>query len=81
MSWLVDTHLKPIFKGRFVKTPGALGAESDPATRAHAYYVLAGAGSLIFAVAPECRRLTGIDPANRETIERHANLMANLLVP
>ena len=23
---------------------------------------LAGAGSVIFAVAPECRRLTGLDP-------------------
>jgi hypothetical protein len=48
---------------------------------AHAYYVMAGAGSLIFAVAPECRRLTGLDPETPEAVEAHADFVARLLVP
>ena len=38
----------------------------------HAFYALAGAASLIFAVAPECRQLTGIDPMKKAAVERHA---------
>jgi hypothetical protein len=42
---------------------------------------MAGAGSLIFAVAPECRRLTGLDPETPEAVEAHADFVARLLVP
>ena len=42
--------------------------------------VMAGAGSLMFAVAPECRRLTGLDPESEEVIEAHAEFVARLLV-
>jgi AcrR family transcriptional regulator len=61
MEWLVDTHLKPRFEelSRSL-TGGATGI--DASLLPHAYYVMAGAGSLLFAVAPECRRLTGLDP-------------------
>jgi hypothetical protein len=40
-----------------------------------------GAGSLIFAVAPECRRLTGLDPETEQAVDAHAELVARLLVP
>jgi hypothetical protein len=53
----------------------------DEASLPHAYYVMAGAGSLIFAVAPECRRLTGLDPETAAAIEAHAEFVARLLVP
>jgi AcrR family transcriptional regulator len=80
MAWLVDTHMKP-FYDVFVAggSPGAPGR--DPTMAAHAYYVMAGAGSLIFAVAPECRRLTGLDPETPEAVEAHADFVARLLVP
>jgi hypothetical protein len=42
---------------------------------------LAGAASLIFAVGPKCRRLSGLDPRKREAIEAHAEFIANLMVP
>jgi hypothetical protein len=42
---------------------------------------MAGAASLIFAVAPECRRLTGLDPETEQAIEAHADFVARLLVP
>jgi AcrR family transcriptional regulator len=79
MRWLVDTHLKP-FYARFLGQGRRL-ADFDEASLPHAYYVLAGAGSLIFAVAPECRRLTGLDPLGDAAVEAHAEFVARRLVP
>jgi TetR/AcrR family transcriptional regulator len=80
MRWLVDTHLKPRFE--FMKTHGVVRAtDIDESLAPHAFYALAGAASLIFAVAPKCRRLSGLDPRKREAIEAHADFMANLMVP
>ena len=53
----------------------------DETVLPHAFYALAGAASLIFAVAPECRRLTGLDPETHEAVETHADFVARLLVP
>jgi TetR/AcrR family transcriptional regulator len=77
MKWLVRKHLKPLYKrlGRF----GA--SVIGPVALPHAYYVLAGAGSLIFAMAPECRALTGLNPKTKKAIEAHANYVARVLVP
>jgi hypothetical protein len=36
---------------------------------------------MIFAIRPECRRLTGLDPAEEQVIESHAEFMARLLLP
>ena len=80
MRWLVDTHLKPRFE--FMKTHGVVGATGmDESLAHHAFYALAGAGSFIFAVAPKCRRLSGLDPRKREAVETHAEFIANLMVP
>jgi AcrR family transcriptional regulator len=79
MHWLVDTHLKPIYEG-FVRFGTAFGGGFDASLLPHAYYVLAGAGSLIFAVAPECRRLTRLDPESTHAIETHADFVARMLV-
>ena len=35
----------------------------------------------MFAVAPECARLTGLDPRSPEVVEAHAEMLARLLVP
>ncbi len=77
MEWLVENHLEPIYEGFWQ----GRDAVPDESLLPHAYYVLAGAGSLIFAVAPECRRLTGLDPAAREVVETHADFVAGLLLP
>ena len=75
MQWLVDTHLRPMWD--------LLPEEHLPEEplAAHFRYVIVGAGSMFFAVAPEVRRLTGIDPMKPEAIERHAQVVADLLVP
>ena len=80
MRWLVDTHLKPRYE-QFMRPRGIRIAGFDEASVPHAWYVMAGASSLIFAVAPECRRLTGLDPETAPAIEAHAEFVARLLVP
>ncbi len=80
MKWLVDTHLKP----RYELLAGLRGIRSaglDPTSLPHAYYAIAGAASLIFAVAPECRRLTNLDPETHAAIEAHAEFVARMLMP
>ena len=79
MNWLVDVHLRPRFE---VISRGLMEAAGvDEALLPHAFYVLAGGASLIFAVAPECRPLTGLDPGTHVAIETHAYIVAHLLVP
>jgi len=80
MQWLVDTHLKPTCD-RFVRGGAGHGTGIDETMLSHAYYVMAGAASLIFAVAPECRRRTGLDPEAPEAIETHVRFVAQLLIP
>ena len=79
MRWLVDTHLRPLYE-RFARL-----AESNLGLKRaflpHAFYAMAGGASMIFAIRPECRRLTGLDPADKQVIETHAEFMARLLVP
>ena len=81
MEWLVDTHMKPLYQA-FTKMAGqSFGAGIEPQLLPHALYTLVGASSLIFAIAPECRRVTGMDPKTSESIENHANFVAQLFVP
>jgi TetR/AcrR family transcriptional regulator len=80
MRWLVDTYLRPRFD--LMKRDGVAGALGvNESLVPHAFYSLAGAGSLLFAVAPECRRLTGLDPETDKAVEAHAEYVARLLVP
>jgi len=79
MNWLVDVHLRPRFEAISQGLMQAAGI--DATLLPHAFYSLAGAASLIFAVAPECRRLTGLDPDTRDAIETHAEFVARLMLP
>jgi AcrR family transcriptional regulator len=80
MRWLVDTHVKPRFA--FMKRQGVVHVTGmDESLAPHAFYTLAGASALIFAVAPACRRTTGLDPRRRDAVETHADYVARLMVP
>jgi TetR/AcrR family transcriptional regulator len=79
MRWLVDTHVKP-FYAEFERM-AANNATIDRTLLPHAFYAMAGGASMIFAIRPECRRLTGIDPADERVVEAHAEFIARLIVP
>ena len=63
MDWLVERHVRPLYEqttalfARLVR-PGDVA--DIPV--AHLYYILTGAGPTMFVLAPECRRLSGLDP-------------------
>lgn len=82
LAWLVDRHLR-----RFYELFDALAREAQEAgfvpadvPRAHLYYVVIGAASLIFTAAPECQRLTGRDPLRPAIVEAHADALLRLLM-
>jgi homoserine kinase len=45
----------------------------------HLYYILTGAGPTMFVLAPECRRLSALDPQSEAVIEAHADAVCRLL--
>ena len=75
VRWLVDNHLKPMYEN-FPIAPS-----DDENLKPHVFYAMVGAAALMFAVRPVCKRLTGIDPRNKDVIETHAEFIAGLLVP
>lgn len=79
MKWLVDSHIKPRFDALASELLEFAGLPQKMLP--HAFYALAGAASLIFAVAPECERLTGLNPMTSDAIETHAEFVSSLLVP
>lgn len=80
MAWLVRTHIKPLY-ATFCHMTADLGDQWSEENFPYLFYTMVGASSLIFAVAPECRQLTGIDPMREAAVAAHAEIVANLLVP
>lgn len=50
-----------------------------PIPSTHLYYVLTGAGPTMFVLAPECRRLSSLDPSDETVIEAHSDAVCLLL--
>lgn len=74
--WLVETHLRPMYE-RFADVMGEITRLDLP----HAIYAIAGAAGLIFCAPNECEQLTGVDPRTETAIKRHAEYLANIMVP
>jgi TetR/AcrR family transcriptional regulator len=79
MRWLVAQHLRPVFE-KFEALSDVLSPSDGPGA-AHLFYAIAGAASLMFAVAPECVELTGVNPLSDDHIEAHADLVVRLFLP
>jgi AcrR family transcriptional regulator len=82
MRWLVDRHGRPLYRlliDVFARARAKRLAPDLPPV--HLYYVLIGAIGMIFSQAPECRRITGVDPtASEAVIEAHAAAVARLVL-
>lgn len=50
-----------------------------PIAPANMYYILIGAGPTMFVVAPECRRVAGLDPSSEDVIADHADAVIQVL--
>lgn len=80
MDHLVDHHVRPIYE-RTIALFERLVADGvvPPIPPAHLYYILTGAGPTMFVLAPECRRLSGLEPTDDAVIEAHADAVCLLL--
>ena len=80
MDYLVDRHVRPIYE-RTTDLFEALARKGAVPTipAAHLYYILTGAGPTMFVLAPECRRLSSLDPSDDTVIEAHADAVCLLL--
>jgi AcrR family transcriptional regulator len=80
MDYLVEHHIRPLYEATIALFARLVEHGHVPDIPApHLYYILTGAGPTMFVLAPECRRLTGIDPASPEVIEAHADAVTALL--
>jgi len=82
-SWrvtcIVEDYVGPMLEQLAQVLPEAarlLWGERDP----HRYYLLVGAGAFVFSAEQECRHLFGVDPRADAFVERHAELVADMLV-
>jgi TetR/AcrR family transcriptional regulator len=80
MDYLVEHHVRPLYESTVelfeqLARDGAV----PPIAPAHLYYILTGAGPTMFVLGPECRRLTGLDPAAADVIDAHADAVCLLL--
>jgi TetR/AcrR family transcriptional regulator len=79
MDYIVE-HVRPIYESTVelfdrLADQGAV----PPIPAPHLYYILTGAGPTMFVLAPECRRLTDLDPTADAVIEAHADAVCRLL--
>ena len=80
MDWLVERHVRPRYEQVATMFAGLVEAGHVPDVPvAHLYYILTGAGPTMFVLAPECRRLAGIDPHAPEVVEAHADAVIALI--
>jgi TetR/AcrR family transcriptional regulator len=81
LDWLVETHVRPVYENAAAMFERlAARGELVPVAPVHLYYLLTGAGSSVFVMAPECQRLTGIDPFAPEFVAAHADLVVDWLI-
>lgn len=80
MEYLVEQHVRPFYEQAtsMLDRLAQVGAV-PPLAPVHLYYILTGAGPTMFVLAPECRRLTGIDPFADDVVEAHADAVCALL--
>lgn len=82
LAWLVEHFVRPWYARveSLLIQARAVGA-APPMDPLHFYYILTGGAALIFAMAPEARQLSGIDPASAAVVDAHAEALAELMFP
>ena len=80
MDWLVERHIRPLYEATAERLERlvARGLLPDIPVE-HLYYIITGAGPTMFVLAPECRRLSGVDPTDPVVVEAHADAVCRLL--
>lgn len=78
LHWLLDNFLLAATEWMREQIKIDLGLDEDEFV--HWHYIFAGGGALIFSMAPEAQKLFGVDVTDEAVIDRHAAMMAELLL-
>lgn len=80
MDHIVEHHVRPMFEvtTELLSRLAEQGVVA-PIAPEHLYYILTGAGTSMFVLAPEYRRLTGLDPFTDQAIQAHADAVCGLI--
>lgn len=80
MEWLVDRHVRPLYDlASQIMREAGLRPGGHRIAPLHLYYILIGAAAHLFVMAPECRRLTGIDPTEPAIVKAHADAIVDVI--
>jgi AcrR family transcriptional regulator len=77
-DYLIDTYIRDLTRN--LRGPVAEVLGLGEAEFIHWFYMLAGASSLIFSHAPECRVLFKTEPLQESVVEAHADLMVKMMI-
>ncbi len=82
MHWLVDQHVRPLYETTLaaLRSGQRAGFLPEGIDTVHFHYILIGAVALVFHQAPECQRLTGLEPADPAFVEAHADAVTHLFL-
>jgi AcrR family transcriptional regulator len=79
-EYLVEHHVRPLYEATTARFERLIAQGLiRPIPPAHLYYILTGAGPTMFVLAPECRRLTGLDPESDDVIDAHVEAVCALI--
>ncbi len=80
MRWLADRYVRPVYEAMRARVERAQSVGAlPPIPAANLHYIVLGAAGLVFSQAPECRRITGVDPASTAFAEAHVAALVGLL--
>jgi len=77
IAYLIDNHVKPACESMEALSGEILRLDRDAFI--HWYYILISASSTLFYFAPECKMLFDVDSRAPEMVEKHAELLVEML--
>lgn len=81
LKWIIDEHVRPIyqFSTELIRRGQAAGSlpDVDPL---HLHYILLGAATHLFTMAPEVRHLSRRDASSEALVEAHADAVVRILI-
>lgn len=79
LGWIIDNHVRGFYQTvAELHAQGSRESTIPPVSVTQFYYALVGSAA-VFAMAPECRQLTGEDPFSDEFVDAQADAVAILL--
>ena len=78
LRYILDTFLRQMVMDLRDLTSEQLNLTSEEFC--HWYYIYIGSGAFMFSMAPEAKKLFGIDVTSEEFVDRHADMVADLLI-